>query len=73
MALKKSKTVKESVLKDDVAFLTVEECADYLRIHYITLYKWIRENKGPPVKHFSRQSIRVPKKSFLEWAETRSK
>jgi excisionase family DNA binding protein len=72
MVLKKSKSMKESILKDDVDFLTVEECANYLRIHYITLYKWIRANKGPPVRHFSRQSIRIPKKSFLRWAETRS-
>jgi excisionase family DNA binding protein len=73
MAQKKSKSIKESILKDDVDFLTLEECANYLRVHYMTFYTWVQENKGPPIRRFSRQCIRVPKKSFLEWAESRSK
>lgn len=73
MAQKKSKAVKDSVLKDDVDFLTLEECANYLRVHYKTFYSWIQSNKGPPVRRFTQQSIRVPKKSFFDWVENRSK
>jgi excisionase family DNA binding protein len=74
MLLKKSKSkLLESIHHDDVTFLTIEECAAYLRVHYVTFAKWIANGKGPPTKRFSHQCIRIPKKSFFEWAENRSK
>lgn len=66
---KKSKPVKDSVLNEDVQFLTLEECAKYLRVHYHTLYGWVQNGKGPPIRQFTKQCIRVPKKAFFEWAE----
>ena len=72
-SLRTTKTVQESVLKDGIDFLTIEECANYLRVHYMTFYTWIQENKGPPVRRFTRQCIRVPKQPFLDWVANRSK
>ena len=71
MQVKNSKTVKDSVLKDDVHYLTLQECADYLRVHYMTLYKWIQKGEGPPIKHFGKRSIRIPKAAFLSWASNK--
>lgn len=34
-------------LPDDVAFLTVDETAELLRVHRNTVYRWVREGRLP--------------------------
>lgn len=37
-------------LSDDVAFLTVEETAQLLRVHKNTIYRWVREGRLPSTR-----------------------
>ena len=65
--LSKSKPPKEPVLEDGIHLLTLQECADYCRVHYHTFYKWVQDGVGPPIKQFTKQCIRVPKTDFIAW------
>lgn len=43
-------THKGGRLSDDLAFLTVEETADLLRVHKNTIYRWVREGRLPSTR-----------------------
>jgi excisionase family DNA binding protein len=56
----------------NVRFLTVKECAAYLRIHPQSFYMILKRKDGPPKRKMGKRNARwrIPKDEFLEWTET---
>lgn len=52
------------------SYLTPQECADLLRVHKVTMYRWIRDNKVPYIRLPS-GDVRIPEDELDRWLDKR--
>jgi excisionase family DNA binding protein len=52
-------------------FLTLNEVADMLRVHPLTIRRWMADD-GLPVVRISRQTVRVSRVALDEWLASRT-
>lgn len=54
--------------------LTIEEAAQYLRVHHLTVYRWIKRKRNPlPVLKLGKRIYRISLKELHAWAKENAK
>lgn len=49
-------------------FITIKEAANYLEMHYFTLWSRLGKPNGPPAQKIGHR-WKIPREEFLEWAK----
>lgn len=60
-------------VKNPLSLLTVEEAAEFLRVHPATVYRWVRRKRnGLPAYRIGARIYRINRDELLRWAQTKT-